>query len=69
MQAAASWVKQYFDLHSKPVQTVLATLTQQSAVAMPGEIPDLSQSLEAVRTLKAGAASARRSVPAARATR
>lgn len=53
VQAATKWVKEYFDLHSKPVQTVLATLTQQSAVAMPGEIPDLSQSLEAVRTLKA----------------
>lgn len=53
LQAASGWMKQYFDLHSKPVQAALATLTQQSAVAMPGEIPDLSQSLDAVRTLKA----------------
>jgi len=51
--AASGWMKQYFDLHSRPVQAALATLTQQSAVAMPGEIPDLSQSLDAVRTLKA----------------
>lgn len=53
LQAAGGWMKQYFDLHSRPVQAALATLTQQSAVAMPGEIPDLSQSLDAVRTLKA----------------
>lgn len=53
LQAASTWLKEYFDLHSKPVQTALATLTQQASVAMPGEIPDLSQSLDAVRTLKA----------------
>jgi uroporphyrin-3 C-methyltransferase len=53
LQAASGWMKQYFDLHSRPVQAALATLTQQLAVAMPGEIPDLSQSLDAVRTLKA----------------
>jgi uroporphyrin-3 C-methyltransferase len=51
--AAASWLKQYFDLQSKPVQAALATLAQQSAVPMPGEMPDLAASLDAVRTLKA----------------
>jgi len=35
------------------VQAALATLAQQSAVPMPGEMPDLAASLDAVRTLKA----------------
>jgi len=53
LQAAVSWLRQYFDLQSKPVQAALATLAQQQAVAMPGEIPDLAASLDAVRSLKA----------------
>ena len=53
LQAASGWLKQYFDLQSKPVQAALATLAQQSAVPMPGEMPDLAGSLDAVRTLKA----------------
>jgi uroporphyrin-3 C-methyltransferase len=53
LRAASAWLKQYFDLQSKPVQAALAALAQQSAVAMPGEMPDLAASLDAVRTLKA----------------
>lgn len=53
IQAAASWLKQYFDLQNKSVQAALATLAQQSAVPMPGEMPDLAASLDAVRALKA----------------
>ena len=53
LQAAVSWLRQYFDLQSKSVQAALATLAQQQAVAMPGEIPDLAASLDAVRSLKA----------------
>ncbi|MEO8536004.1 MAG: uroporphyrinogen-III C-methyltransferase [Betaproteobacteria bacterium] len=53
VQAAIGWIRQYFDLQSKPVQAALATLGQQAGVAMPGELPDLAASLDAVRTLKA----------------
>ena len=53
LQAASAWLRQYFDLSSKPVQTLLAALAQQAAVAMPTEVPDLAASLEAVRTMKA----------------
>ena len=51
--AASGWLRKYFDLQSKPVQAALAALAQQSAVAMPGEMPDLAGSLDAVRALKA----------------
>ena len=53
IQAATTWLRQYFDLQSKSVQAALATLAQQAAVPMPGEMPDLTASLDAVRTLKA----------------
>ena len=53
LQAASAWLRQYFDPQSKPVQAALATLAQQAAVAMPGAMPDLGASLDAVRTLKA----------------
>ncbi|MEP7058012.1 MAG: uroporphyrinogen-III C-methyltransferase [Caldimonas sp.] len=53
IQAAIGWLKQYFDPQSKPVQAALATLNAQATVAMPGEMPDLAASIDAVRTLKA----------------
>ena len=53
LDAAVGWLRQYFDLQSKSVQAALGTLAQQQAVAMPGEIPDLAASLDAVRSLKA----------------
>jgi uroporphyrin-3 C-methyltransferase len=53
VQAASGWLRHYFDVQSKPVQAALATLAQQAAVAMPGEMPDLAASVDAVRTLKA----------------
>jgi uroporphyrin-III C-methyltransferase len=52
LQAASGWIRQYFDKQNRPVQSTLATLAQLSVIAMPGEIPDLTASLEAVRTLK-----------------
>jgi uroporphyrin-3 C-methyltransferase len=52
VHAASEWLKQYFDLRNKAVQAALATLSQQAAVAMPAELPDLAASLDAVRTLK-----------------
>ena len=66
--AAASWLKQYFDLQSKSVQAALATLAQQSAVPMPGEMPDLAASLDAVRTLKPRAEPSARAAIAAHAS-
>jgi len=53
IQAASAWLRQYFDLQSKPVQAALATLAQHAALAMPGEMPDLAASIDAVRMLKA----------------
>ena len=46
-------MKQYFDTRSKPVQTLVASLTQLAATPMPAELPDLAASLTAVRALKA----------------
>ena len=51
--AANAWIKRYFDMRAKPVQTVSATLTQLAATPMPTELPDLTASLTAVRTLRA----------------
>ncbi|MCC6193883.1 MAG: uroporphyrinogen-III C-methyltransferase [Burkholderiales bacterium] len=51
--AASAWAKQYFDTRTKPVQALIATLTQLAATPMPAELPDVSRSLTAVRTLKA----------------
>ena len=47
-----TWLKQYFDLRAKPVQAVLGTLKQLAGAPMPGEIPDLTRSLEALRLLR-----------------
>ena len=51
--AANAWLKQYFDTRTKAVQTISATLTQLAATPMPTELPDLSPSLTAVRSVKA----------------
>jgi uroporphyrin-III C-methyltransferase len=50
--AASSWVGQYFDTRTKPVQTLQATLKQLAANPLRGEMPDLSRSLEALRVLR-----------------
>lgn len=50
--AADTWLKQYFDTRTKSVQAVQATMKQLAAVPMPGETPDLAQSLEAMRALR-----------------
>ncbi|MGE5170534.1 MAG: uroporphyrinogen-III C-methyltransferase [Rudaea sp.] len=52
LATASGWIKQYFDTRDRRVQSALATLGQLSTITMPGEMPDLSASLEAVRTLK-----------------
>lgn len=53
IDAANAWLRQYFDIQSKPVQVALATLAQNAAVPMQGDVPDLSESIDAVRALKA----------------
>ena len=52
LTASEAWLKQYFDSRAKPVQAVLASLKQLAATAMPGETPDLTRSLEALRVLR-----------------
>jgi uroporphyrin-III C-methyltransferase len=51
--AANAWVKQYFDTRAKPVASLQASLAQLAAVPMPAEVPDVSGSLTALRTVKA----------------
>jgi uroporphyrin-3 C-methyltransferase len=53
LAAARAWTMQYFDRGSPQVQSVLSTLAQLASIPMPNEVPDLTASLDAVRTLKA----------------
>ena len=50
--AANAWLRQYFDLRTKPVEALSATLVQLAATPMPGAMPDLARSLDLVRTQK-----------------
>ena len=52
LMAATAWINRYFDTRVKPVQGVSSTLTQLAATPMPATMPDLSRSLELLRTLK-----------------
>ncbi len=51
--ASNTWVKQYFDTRAKAVLALSATLTQLGLTAMPAELPDVNESLTALRTLRA----------------
>jgi uroporphyrin-3 C-methyltransferase len=53
VRAASAWVKQYFDTRQKSVQSLAANLQQLAATPMPSEVPDVSASLNALRTVKA----------------
>ena len=53
LRAAQAWVRRYFDLHSKRAEDALAQLEQLSSVSLDFEVPDISESLEAVRGFKA----------------
>ena len=53
LQAANRWLRQYFDLRAKPVDALSATLAQLAATPMQGTMPDLTRSLDLVRTQKA----------------
>ena len=52
LAAADDWIRHYFDLRTKPVQGLLATLKQAGVASAAGALPDLSRSLEALRVLK-----------------
>jgi uroporphyrin-3 C-methyltransferase len=52
LAAANAWVGDYFDTGTKPVQSMQSTLSQLAATPMPAATPDLSRSLDLVRTLK-----------------
>jgi len=52
LTAANGWVTRYFDTRAKPVQVMSSTFTQLAATQMPAAMPDLSRSLEALRTLR-----------------
>ncbi len=52
LAAADDWIRRYFDLRTKPVQGLLATLKQAGVTASAGALPDLARSLEALRVLK-----------------
>ena len=54
LTAVDAWIKQYFDTRAKPVQMLQATIKQLAATPLPGETPDLSRSLEALRVLRLG---------------
>jgi uroporphyrin-3 C-methyltransferase len=53
LKAAQTWLRQYFDTHSKRVGEVLAQLEKLSSISLDIEVPSISESLDAVRGLKA----------------
>ena len=52
LTAVDGWIKQYFDTRARPVQMLQGTIKQLAATPLPGETPDLSRSLEALRVLR-----------------
>jgi len=54
LTAVDGWIKQYFDTRARPVQMLQGTIKQLAATPLPGETPDLSRSLEALRVLRLG---------------
>lgn len=52
LNAADTWLKQYFDTRSKPVQSLQILLKQLRATDMTTELPALAGSLDAVRVLQ-----------------
>lgn len=51
--AANAWIKKYFDTRAKPVQSLTSTLAQLAATPMPTDVPDITATVNALRTLKA----------------
>ncbi|MEI7431514.1 MAG: uroporphyrinogen-III C-methyltransferase, partial [Betaproteobacteria bacterium] len=54
LKQARSWVGRYFDEREKPVQTALLTLKQLSSAEINIELPNLNESLSAIKNFKLG---------------
>ena len=54
LKQARVWIERYFDAHDKLVQIALDTLKQLSASEISIELPNLNQSLSAIRNFKVG---------------
>lgn len=54
LRVAQEWLGRYFDTRDKSVQAVIATLRQLSGAEINIELPNLNDSLNALRTAKAG---------------
>ncbi len=52
LTAANAWLNRYFDTRTKPVQVLASNFTQLAATQMPAAMPDLSRSLDLLRTLR-----------------
>jgi uroporphyrin-3 C-methyltransferase len=52
IKAAQAWLDRWFDVKQKPVATVAQTLAQLGAAAVNVELPNIGESLNAVRSLK-----------------
>jgi len=50
---ANAWLREYFDLRTKAVESLSATLAQLAATPVSGEVPDLTRTLDLLRTQKA----------------
>jgi uroporphyrin-3 C-methyltransferase len=53
LRAAQAWLREYFDVRSKPVADALAQLKQLSSATIAFEMPTISESLQAVRAFQA----------------
>ena len=54
LRQASIWLDRYFDGREKPVQIAQETLTQLSATEINIELPNLNESLSAIKRLKLG---------------
>ena len=52
LRAAQAWLRRYYDPHSKQTADALAQLKQLSSVPVSFEMPNISESLDAVRSFK-----------------
>ncbi|MEO8849221.1 MAG: uroporphyrinogen-III C-methyltransferase [Casimicrobiaceae bacterium] len=53
VKASDAWVRQFFDVRAKPVQSLLASLAQLKATSLPSNLPELTHSLAAAAALRA----------------
>ena len=54
LKQARFWVDRYFDNRDKSVQTAQSTLKQLSATEINIELPNLNESLSAIKNFKLG---------------